>query len=176
MEGMQENERGGHAGPICGMVDKTQERFRLQIYYTWLRPLLELPAGGWSAADKTSVGVVAAAEFAVSQGYSGGVIDFQIIEAVQQVVAGMNYDLTIKVTLPSSISRMHRYKIFRKLDQSHHLNETSDLGTCAWVIWNLLAFLQRLAVDTIFRHEVPSNDGWRFLALHFIIAPGLRLW
>jgi hypothetical protein len=59
-------------------------------------------------------------------------VTFVITYAAQQVVAGMNYDLTIDVTsISEGTCESHEYKVFHSLDQSYFLSASSNLGACA---------------------------------------------
>ena len=69
-----------------------------------------------------------AANFAVHNQYPNDNVNFSIIQAFQQVVAGLNYDITIRITdLQSSICSMHRYKVFQALDQTYFLADVVAL-------------------------------------------------
>lgn len=84
--------------------------------------------GGWSPADKNSDRVKDAAKFAVHNQYPNDNVDFSIIQALQQVVAGLKYDLTIRVTeLSSKICSMHQYKVLHTLDQTYLLLDSQAL-------------------------------------------------
>lgn len=92
---------------------------------------LELTVGGWSKADITSDSVKGAAQFAVNSEYTESNVNYEIVEALQQVVAGMNYNLTVKITDNATSScSMHRYKVYRKFDQTYLLTLSTDLGAC----------------------------------------------
>ena len=95
-----------------------------------LHPLSYLMApGGWSKADKDSENVKSAVKSAMDHHFAGGLMTHEIIEASQQVVAGMNYNVTLKLTETSSNAcRKHQFKIYRKLNGTHEVTESNDLG------------------------------------------------
>lgn len=72
-----------------------------------------------------------AAQFAVNSEYTESNVNYEIVEALQQVVAGMNYNLTVKITdNATSGCSLHRYKVYRKFDQTYLLTLSTDLGAC----------------------------------------------
>jgi hypothetical protein len=60
---------------------------------------MEARVGGWTVAKVTDDDVVDAGNFAVGQTYNSNSLSHKIIYAEKQVVAGMNYKLTIDTTL-----------------------------------------------------------------------------
>ena len=88
--------------------------------------------GGWSETDKTNAAVLAAANFVMNKEFTASEINFVITYAAQQVVAGMNYDLTIDVTSsPDNTCETHEYKIYRSLRQEYSLSSANNLGACS---------------------------------------------
>ena len=109
-------------------------------FYSWIeicynirtKVIVETNLGGWSKADITSDNVKDAAKFAVNSEYTESDVNYEIVEALQQVVAGMNYNLTLKITdNSSSACSLHRYKVYRKFDQTYLLTLSTDLGECS---------------------------------------------
>jgi len=83
--------------------------------------------GGWSRADPNSEGVVGATQFAINTKYPGILTHFKIVEAMQQVVAGMKYDIIVDVTFPDSACRVDHYQVWdrfgdRTLTESERMN------------------------------------------------------
>ncbi|HSH92904.1 MAG TPA: exo-alpha-sialidase, partial [Roseimicrobium sp.] len=85
--------------------------------------------GGFSGIALTDPDAVAAARFAVSK--QGTAMNFVGIESVdRQVVAGMNYRLTIKVS-ENGAARTADAVVWRKLDGSHQLTSWTWIGAKA---------------------------------------------
>lgn len=80
-------------------------------------------AGGWSAADRASAEVAAAADYAAHMLNRGGATVASIDSASQQVVAGMNYRLDLTL---SDGSRW-RVTVWRKLDAGMEMTAASGL-------------------------------------------------
>ena len=86
--------------------------------------------GGWSEASITNGWVVSAANFAVkAKGQAmakekpAKIVTFSLVEIMsvrQQVVAGMNYDLRLKVRVDGSVKEAEAV-VWRKLDGEHLL-------------------------------------------------------
>ena len=75
--------------------------------------------------------MLAAAGFAMDKEFTASEVTFVVTYAAQQVVAGMNYDLSIDVTsLSDATCQSHEYKVFRALDQSYFLSAANNLGAC----------------------------------------------
>jgi Cystatin domain len=73
--------------------------------------------------------VKTAVKSAVDHHFPGGLKTHEIIEASQQVVAGMNYKVTVKLTeTASNACRKHQFTIWRKLNGTHEITESNDLG------------------------------------------------
>ena len=88
--------------------------------------------GGFQKADKDSEPVKNAAKFAVHEKFPDSNVSFEIVDALQQLVAGMNYDLTLKVTeYDTSLCTTHKYRVFQGFDQVLSLSKSTDLGACA---------------------------------------------
>lgn len=88
--------------------------------------------GGWGTADKNSERVQDAAQFAVHHQYPNDNVTFEVVHALQQVVAGLKYDLTLKITnVATAICSMHQYKVVHTLQQTHVLLESIELTDSA---------------------------------------------
>ena len=73
-----------------------------------------------------------AANFAVREKFPGSDVSFEIVDALQQVVAGMNYQITLEVTENlSSLCTSHEYVVYDRFGQSLTLTTSTDLGECA---------------------------------------------
>lgn len=93
-------------------------------------PASTTQAGGWSAADPLSSEVQEAARFAVQtmavQSQSR-ILYKDVIQASQQVVAGLNYQLQLQVT-QDGVARVAQAKVWRQLDGRHALTEWTWQG------------------------------------------------
>ncbi len=88
-------------------------------------PAMAIP-GGWSIAKVDDPSVVAAAKFAVkeTQAKHKKITLDKIVEARQQVVAGMNYGVELQLTDRSSakpVKRVAEAIIYRDLSGKHSL-------------------------------------------------------
>jgi hypothetical protein len=84
-------------------------------------------AGGWSNVSTSDAGVVAAARFAVEEeGRRGPITLKKIIHARQQVVAGMNYEITLLIKHGRGSSRVVAV-VWHKTDGSYALT--------SWTAW-----------------------------------------
>lgn len=87
---------------------------------------------GWGQADKDSASVQNAAKFAMQEKFPGSDVSYIIVDALQQVVAGMNYELTLDVTENTSLlCGSHKYVVYNRFDGSLTLTKSTDLGACA---------------------------------------------
>jgi len=68
--------------------------------------------GGWSAIEVSDPAVLSAAQFAVTQKYSGANVPFTIVSAQKQVVAGMKYDLTIETKPAGASCQVEHYQVW----------------------------------------------------------------
>jgi len=73
-------------------------------------PVSTMP-GGWSVANPKDENVYEAAKFAVEEDFHN-YNDFKIVEAYKQVVAGINYDFLIDVTVPEASCSVHHYRVY----------------------------------------------------------------
>jgi hypothetical protein len=81
----------------------------------------EALVGGYSEVPTTNEQVIAAAQFAVRGGQWAAIISLvEILSAQQQVVAGMNYRLRLKVKVDGKV-REAVAGVWRKLDGKHEL-------------------------------------------------------
>lgn len=89
--------------------------------------------GGYQKADTGDKAIRAAADFAVSAAPKPFTLK-EIVSARQQVVAGMNYSLCLRVKAPKSglFARGHLVaaKVFRDLDARYQLTSWQDVKTC----------------------------------------------
>ena len=89
--------------------------------------------GGYQAADVSDKDIKAAAAFAVSAAPKPFALK-EIVSARQQVVAGMNYSLCLRVKGPKFglFARGHLVaaKVFRDLDALYQLTSWQDVKTC----------------------------------------------
>lgn len=89
--------------------------------------------GGYQTADVGDKDIKAAAEFAVSAAPKPFELK-EIVSARQQVVAGMNYSLCLRVKAPKFglFTRGHLVaaKVFRDLDARYQLTSWQDVKTC----------------------------------------------
>jgi len=68
--------------------------------------------GGWSKADPTSDQIIQEAAFAVQQKYPNIAATFTVVSAMQQVVAGMKYDLTVDVRIPNQVCQVNHFQVW----------------------------------------------------------------
>jgi hypothetical protein len=74
------------------------------------------PIGGWRPANKSSIHVINATEFAVTQEFDLVNVDYEIISAYQQIVAGTKYNLTVAITDKSNSNcSMYEYIVLHNL-------------------------------------------------------------
>jgi len=110
----------------CGMLF-------LIMFVTSVIPVSAQMLGGYSDVSVTDPGVIAAANFAIHEqsekehvagGHAGLKLD-EILSARQQVVAGMNYDLQLKVQIKN------QNKIAEAI-VNRNLHETYQLTSWVW--------------------------------------------
>ncbi|ESQ86835.1 cystatin domain-containing protein [Asticcacaulis benevestitus] len=89
--------------------------------------------GGFQKADVTDKAIRAAADFAISAAPKKMTLK-QIVSARQQVVAGMDYSLCLRVAAPKfglfKDGRLVAAKVFQGLDGSYELTSWQDVKTC----------------------------------------------
>ncbi|KAJ1396676.1 hypothetical protein B484DRAFT_458847 [Ochromonadaceae sp. CCMP2298] len=87
--------------------------------------------GGWTPADPHSKLVVNEIEFAVTVAYPGQLVQYHVLEASKQVVAGMNWDMVAEINLPSSNCVTDHYRVWDRFgDKTLTTNERVS-STCA---------------------------------------------
>lgn len=89
--------------------------------------------GGYQKADPDDKDIKAAADFAISAAPKPFELK-EIVSARQQVVAGMNYSLCLRVKAPKFGLFAHGHlvaaKVFRDLDARYQLTSWQDVKTC----------------------------------------------
>lgn len=90
---------------------------------------LAMLAGGWKDAGLSDERIINAAIFAVQEAYGvSGAKSWALTDAKQQVVAGMNYELTIIVHPVSSDScKEHVFRVYDRFG-SRTLTSNEDMG------------------------------------------------
>lgn len=86
-------------------------------------PLFAAVPGGFSDVSVDDAGVKAAAEFAIKERAKTepGIGLDKITKASRQVVAGLNYDLTLSVTVGKE-KKIAVVRVWAKLDRTHELS------------------------------------------------------
>lgn len=68
--------------------------------------------GGWKKADVTSAPVISAVKFALLTRYPNESIDYKVVDAKQQVVAGMKYEILVENKMAGKDCFMERYEVW----------------------------------------------------------------
>jgi hypothetical protein len=84
---------------------------RGRIYEPKVDPNQDMP-GGYTEADPNDLHVQKAAKFAVSKSFDDNYIDFTVIDAQTQVVAGINYKLLIDVEFKDGSCRPENFVVY----------------------------------------------------------------
>ena len=89
--------------------------------------------GGYQTADVGDKDIKAAVDFAISAAPKRYMLK-EIVSARQQVVAGMNYSLCLRVKSPKfglfTCGHLVAAKVFRDLDAHYQLTSWQDVKTC----------------------------------------------
>eukprot|EP01039_Chlorochromonas_danica_P010972 gene10973-12203_t len=85
--------------------------------------------GGWSYVDPRDEGVQKAAAFAVRTKYHGQAPQFWVVLAKRQVVAGLNYDLTVEVSSENPC-RVDHYQVYDRFGSLTLTQSDTLLDSC----------------------------------------------
>ena len=85
-------------------------------------------SGGYSVISPESAGALNAAQYAVNEKYPAVEIDFEVMTAKMQVVAGFNYRLDVAVTLiGDETCSMQNFEVYQGFKNDYILKSSTAL-------------------------------------------------